>query len=283
MKEIELRNGVKIPGIGLGTWKITDKDQLMDVIRNAWESGYRLFDTAAAYSNEIALGRAFREIVINRNELFIQDKLWTTCYGYEAVQAACKKSLRKLKMDYLDSYLVHWPAGPGQFENWQEINADTWRGMEKLYEEGYVRTIGVCNFEAFHLEELRKTANILPFINQIEFHPGTYCPELLSYCSERGIQLEGSSPLGNGCLLGNILLNEMAGRKGITVAQLCIAWIFQHGCIAIPKTVQQKYMIENIGTAGITLSDDEMEKINRVPFMGKFVMGRDGVIGFEKL
>lgn len=281
MREMKLRNDVRIPGIGLGTWQITDRDRMAEVVDSACRSGYRLFDTAAAYSNEIALGKALRNIRVQREELFIQDKLWITCYGYEEAQAACRKSLRKLKLDYLDAYLLHWPASPGKFENWQEVNADTWRGMEQLYKDGYVRSIGVCNFNVQQLEELCRTAAVEPFINQVEFHPGMFCQELLSYCETGGIRLEAASPLGNGRILENEVLAEIAEKKKITAAQLCLAWAMQHGCIVIPKTVRARYLSENMQSGDIRLDRDEMDRLDRLPYCGGLAADMDEVMNFE--
>ncbi len=273
---------MQIPVIGLGTWQITDKFQMLDIIEKSCQAGYRFFDTAAAYSNEIILGKALGNISVQRRELFIQDKLWNTYYGYEEVQIACKKSLHKLKLDYLDAFLIHWPASPKQFHNWQEINADTWRGMEQLYRDGYVRAIGVCNFEIQHLTELIKTATVVPFIDQIEFHPGAFSAELLSYCESNGICVEAASPLGNGRILNNDFLCGIARQKKITTAQLCLAWGLQHGCIVIPKTVHLRCLLENMQSEHINLDEEVMEKIDRLPFMGRLVMDDEKGIHFER-
>ena len=163
MKYKELSNGNSIPYIGLGTWQLTDRQSLSKLIGAAYEKGYRLIDTAAAYSNEIAISKAVSENGINREELFISDKVWNTSRGYEAVRKACQTSLKKLKTDYLDMYLIHWPASMKLYSDWRKINADTWRGMESLYEDGIVRNIGVCNFKIHHLEELKKVG---------EYHAG---------------------------------------------------------------------------------------------------------------
>ena len=167
MGEVQLRNGISLPTIGAGLWKITDKSQMRDLIDSACQCGYRLFDSAAAYSNELALGKALQELRLPRDQIIVQDKLWTTCYGYENTLDACKRSLKKLKTEYLDVYLIHWPASPKQYDNWEAINAETWRGMEQLYKEGYVRAIGVCNFKITHLQALARTAATGPLIKQI--------------------------------------------------------------------------------------------------------------------
>ena len=216
MRLMTLRNGNKIPQIGLGTWQITDRDLMKQIVCAAYEEGYRLIDTAAAYSNEIAVAKAIANLP--REELLLSDKVWNTNRGYEAVQEACRRSLKKLKTDYLDLYLIHWPASGKLYPNWSDINADTWRGMEALYREGLVRAIGVCNFKVHHLKELEKTVEVFPFVNQIEIHPGMNQQEVITYCMDKGILLEASSPLGNGQILKNEDLVSLAEEKGKNVA-----------------------------------------------------------------
>lgn len=283
MKNIQLKNGYSIPSIGLGTWKIIDHLEMYETVRNAYDQGYRLFDIAAAYRNEIAFGKAVRDLLLPREELFIQDKLWNTFYGYEKTQEACKKTLRKLKLEYLDAYLVHWPASPKQYDNWDEVNAETWRGMEKLYTEGLVRTIGVCNFTNRHLEHLLKTAIIPPHINQIEFHPGMIQKDVVSYCKKAHIQLEASSPLGNGQVLANRLLCDMADKKNISTAQLCLKWAVIQGIIVLPKTTKTSRLKENMDLSGFELTEDEMNKINNLPFCGGLNIDPDEVTNFDGL
>lgn len=283
MKKVQLKNGLYFPNIGLGTWKIRDKQEMLTVIENAYLCGYRLFDTAAAYMNEMALGKALRELQLPREELVIQDKLWNTCYGYEEAQEACKRTLRKLKLDYLDVYMIHWPATPKLFENWSTINAETWRGLEKLYKEGYVRTIGVSNFKSHHLDELCKTAELLPCIDQIEFHPGLLQDETLSYCRMHGIQIEASSPLGNGQVLTNDILCKIAKSKGVSTARLCLKWGVKHGVIVIPKTVNKNRLEENIHLDSFDLTDDEMQIIDGLSFCGGLGIDADEVTNFEGL
>lgn len=283
MEKVQLRNGLSIPAVGLGTWRITDKQEMYATINSAYEQGYRLFDTAAAYRNEMVFGKAVKELELPREELFIQDKLWNTCYGYEKAQEACKKSMRKLKIDYLDAYLIHWPASPDQNNNWCEINAETWRGMEKLYEEGYVRAIGVCNFKSHHLIELLKTAKIIPFINQIELHPGMLQSETISFCREKDIQVEASSPLGNGQILANEILGKIAKEKGISTAQLCLKWDLKHGAIAISKSTKAARLAENMKLFNFDLSEEEMKIMDGMAFCGGLGIDSDEVTNFEGL
>ena len=281
MEKVQLRNGVVIPSVGLGTWRITDREQLLETVDSAYQCGYRLFDTAMAYTNEMAFGRAVRELKLPREELFIQDKLWRTCYGYAEAQEACKRSLKKLKTDYLDAYLIHWPVPAKQCGNYRELNAETWRGLEQLYREGCVRAIGVCNFKQHHLEELSETASVLPFMNQVECHPGMWNPELTAYCKERGIQLEAGSPLGNGQLLSDERLCLMAEKKGVTAAQLCLKWALQHGYVVLPKTTNKERLRENIETKHFELSRDEMLILDGLPFLGGLGLDSDEVNNFE--
>lgn len=280
MEIMELRNGMKIPQIGFGTWKITNRELMKKLVSNAYKAGYRLFDTAAAYSNEIALAKAIAETGINRKELFISDKVWNTSRGYEPVQDACKKSLKKLKTDYLDIYLIHWPASMKLYSDWMEINADTWRGMERLYEEGFVKAIGVCNFKKHHLEMLEKTAKIMPFIIQIECHPGMPQQEIINYCKTRNIRVVASSPLGSGKVLANSELLEIARIKKKSAAQICLRWEIQKGLIVIPKTSGLKRLAENINIYNFELSNEEMDTIDRIPYCGGIGVDSDEVIEF---
>lgn len=280
MKQLILRNGVSIPQIGLGTWQITDKEKIREIISAGVKLGYQLIDTAAAYTNEMAIGKAIQALEIDREQLIISDKVWNTSRGYDAVRDACMRSMKKLKTDYLDLYLIHWPAAPKLYENWREMNADTWRGMESLYKDGVVKTIGVCNFKVRQLEELKKTAEIMPFINQIECHPGMIQEELVAYCKENQIQIEASSPLGNGQILQNELLKEIAEKYGKSVAQICMRWGIQKGFVLIPKTSNVNRLSENMDVFDFELSDNEMRMIDAIPYCGGLGYDSDEVTEF---
>ena len=277
---IILSNGFQIPNIGIGTWQITDKEQISEISKNARELGYRLIDTAAAYSNEISISKAISKLDLNRQDIIISDKVWNTSRGYQAVQDACKKSLKKLKTDYIDIYLVHWPASMKLYSDWADINADTWRGMEQLYKDGFVRAIGVCNFKIHHLQELKKTADIMPMINQIEYHPGLDQKDILHYCNENDIKVEASSPLGNGEILNNNILKEIAEKKRKTVAQISIRWEIQKGLIVIPKTCNIGRLAENMDVFDFELSKEEMSEIDNIPYCGGIGIDSDEVIEF---
>lgn len=280
MKYNELSNGNVIPYIGLGTWQLTDRVALADLIGTAYEAGYRLIDTAAAYCNEIAISKAIQSNGICREDLFISDKVWNTSRGYEAVRKACYASLKKLKTDYLDLYLIHWPASMKLYSDWREINADTWRGMESLYEDGVVRNVGVCNFKVHHLEELKKTAKIMPVIDQVELHPGLNQDELIAYCKKEIISIEASSPLGNGQILENDVLKKISDEKSVSPAQIALRWEYQKEVITIPKTSDASRLRSNIDIFGFSLSDDEMKLIDEIPYCGGIGLDPDEVTEF---
>lgn len=280
MENITLSNGLKIPRIGLGTWRITDRKQMISVVSDAYNAGYRLIDTAAAYSNEIAIAKAISMSGIDRTELFLTDKVWNTSRGYEAVQAACKNSLKKMKTDYFDLYLIHWPASMTIYTDWDKINADTWRGMEKLYRDGLVRAIGVCNFKTHHLLELEKSAEIMPMVDQIELHPGLNQHALVDYCNSRGVIIEASSPLGNGKILENTQLCAIAEAKKKTVAQICLRWELQKNIIVIPKTTQKNRLCQNRDIFDFELNENEMKIIDEIPYCGGIGIDPDDVVEF---
>lgn len=280
MGRIKLSNQMELPQIGLGTWQITDREVMRELLEKAYQEGYRLFDTAAAYSNEIAIGQAIRALSLEREELFLSDKVWNTYRGYDNVRKACEKSLKKLKTDHLELYLVHWPASPRLYPDWAAINADTWKGMESLYKEGIVKAIGVCNFKAHHLKELQKTAEIMPMVNQLEFHPGMMQEETVEFCRAEGIVVEASSPLGNGMILQNEQLRQIAERTHKTAAQVCLRWALQKGVIVIPKTVNPDRLIENRDLYDFELSALEMDMIDRIPYCGGIGIDSDEVVEF---
>lgn len=254
-----------MPGIGIGTWQINDKAILETVLTEAYNYGYRLIDTASAYSNEIGIGSFFKVNPNLRREFFITDKLWKTNRGEQEAQEACKRSLKKLKTDYLDAYLIHWPASPELYSNWEEINAETWHGMEKLYREGYVRSIGVCNFQEYHLKALERAADIFPMINQFEVHPQMPRTELISYCKSKNIHVEASRPLALGKALNHSVLQSIAAEHGKSVAQICLRWAVGKGITVIPKTCHIDRLKENIDIFGWDLSKEEKEEIDSLP------------------
>ncbi|MCQ2518982.1 MAG: aldo/keto reductase [Lachnospiraceae bacterium] len=272
-----------LPSIGIGTWKINEKEIMASILKEAVEIGYSLIDTAASYSNEMIIGKSVAELGISRQKLILSDKVWRTNYGYEGAIAACHKSIKKLKTDYLDLYLIHWPATPMEYENWEEINAETWRGLETLYKQGDVRAIGVSNFKPVHLESLFKTASVCPFVNQIEYHPGMLQPDVTDYCLEKGIMIEASSPLGSGLISNNEILKKCAEDESISIAELCLAFCGLQNVTAIPRTTKQERLRSNYCAIDIPLKESTIQQIKELPYIGGLGLNSEEVIDFAKL
>lgn len=263
----ELNNGIKIPCVGFGTWQTPDGETAVNSVKAALEAGYRHIDTAAVYGNEESVGRAIAESGVRREDIFVTSKLWNECRGYESTLAAFDETMKKLGLDYLDLYLIHWPANKLQFENWNEINLATWRAMTELYREGKIRAIGVSNFLPHHLESLMQT-EVVPAINQIEFHPGFMQSETLEYCKKNGIVVEAWSPLGTGRMLSNETLIAIARKYDRSVAQLCIRWCLQNGTLPLPKSVTPARIVENTDVFDFVISDEDMTVINAMEYCG---------------
>ncbi|MGH0544351.1 aldo/keto reductase [Bacillus cereus] len=255
---ITLHNGVEMPWFGLGVFKVEDGPELVEAVKSAIKAGYRSIDTAAIYGNEKAVGEGIRagikEAGISREDLFITSKVWNADQGYETTRAAYEESLKKLELDYLDLYLVHWPV-EGKYK-------DTWRVLEKLYKEERVRAIGVSNFQIHHLQDVMKDAEIKPMINQVEYHPRLTQKELQAFCKEQGIQMEAWSPLMQGQLLDNETLQEIAEKHGKTTAQVILRWDLQNGVITIPKSTKEHRIIANADVFNFELTKEDMEKID---------------------
>lgn len=266
--DYQLNNGVLMPAIGFGTWQTPDGQTAVDSVRKALECGYRHIDTAAIYGNEKSVGQGIAESGIDRRSLFITTKLWNSERGYDSTIRAFEKSLDDLGLEYLDLYLIHWPAVEKQFGDWTQINLDTWRAMERLYDEGRIRAIGVSNFMPHHLEPLMDAAVVVPAVNQIEYHPGQMQQECVDYCRRNGIVVEAWSPLGTGRLLDNELLVRLAEKYGKSVAQLCIRWALQNGTAPLPKSVTPSRIEQNLDVYDFKISDADMKAIDAMPYAG---------------
>ncbi|WP_040285817.1 aldo/keto reductase [Sporosarcina koreensis] len=250
----QLRNGVDMPRFGLGVYKMTDPEKTVKAITFALKNGYRAIDTAAVYENERETGEAIRAAGINRSELFITSKVWNTDQGYDQTLRAFETSLKKLDLDYLDLYLTHWPV--------PETYVDTYRAIERLYEEKLIRVPGVSNHHVRHLDELKLTANVQPMVNQVELHPLLTQIPLRDYCLDNGIAITSWSPLARGQLLENTVLNEIGRRHGKTAAQVIIRWHLQHDLIVIPKSITPERILENSQIGDFRLTDEEMTAID---------------------
>ena len=264
---LRLSNGVEIPCVGFGTWQTPNGEVAVNSVKTALEVGYRHIDTAAVYKNEVSVGEGIIASGVDRKDIFVTSKVWNKCRGYETTLAAFEKTLADLKLDYLDLYLIHWPANAKQFDNWDEINLETWRAMTELYKTGKIRAIGVSNFLPHHLESLVKT-EVAPMVNQIEFHPGFMQEETVKYCNDHGILVEAWSPLGTGRMLNNELLMGIAEKYGVSVAQLCIRWCLQNNTLPLPKSVTPSRIEENTRVFGFEISDDDMKTINAMEYCG---------------
>lgn len=249
----ELNNGVRMPWLGLGVFQIDDGAEVIRSVHHALEAGYRSIDTAQGYNNETGVGTAIQESGISREELFITTKLANHEQGYESTLRAFEESRKKLGLEYIDLYLIHWPGK----DKYQE----TWKAFEKLKQDGYIRAIGVSNFKIHHLETLKQGSDTIPAVNQVEFHPRLNQQELLQYCKNEGIQLEAWTPIMKGNL--NLpTLTKLADKHGKTPAQIVLRWDLQHGIVTIPKSVHQERIQENADVFNFTLSDDDMKAID---------------------
>lgn len=256
---ITLNNGIEMPRLGLGVFRVEDSSELINAVKVAIKNAYRSIDGAAIYGNEEAMGEGIREGIkeagISREDLFITSKVWNADLGYESTIAAYEASLNRLGVDYLDLYLIHWPV-EGKYK-------EAWKALEYLYKEGRVRAIGVSNFQVHHLQDLLGDAEIKPVINQVELHPYLSQKKVREFCRENDIQVEAWSPLmaGNG-LLENEILKEIAKKYNKTVAQIVLRWDLQSQVVTIPKSTNERRLIENIDIFDFNLSKVDIDKID---------------------
>jgi len=263
-----LANGVTIPCIGYGTWQTPDGETTRECVKMAIEAGYRHIDTAFAYGNEVSVGEGMRASGVKREEIFLTTKHWVTERGYEKTIATVEASLRNLGTDYLDLYLIHWPAVARRTPNWEEVNAETWRGFEKMYRDGKIRAIGLSNFEPKHLDALWKTAEVKPMVNQLEFHPGYTQIDTIRYSQKLGMVAQAWSPLGCGAVLKDELLNAMAAKYGKSVAQLCIRFALENEILPLPKSTNPVRVAANAEVFDFEIADEDMKTLMEMPLLG---------------
>lgn len=248
----KLANGVEIPALGLGTWKIPN-NEVGDVVCEALKLGYRHIDTAAIYKNEVGVGEGIRNSGIDRAEIFVTTKVWNDDQGYLPTLKACEVSLEKLGLSYIDLYLIHWP---------KPLNAETWRALEHLYRSGKVRAIGVSNFHPHHFETLLQTATIVPMINQFELHPKLTQVSTVLYFQSKGVVIESWSPLMRGQLGDSEILTSIAHKYAKTHAQVVLRWNMEKGYVTIPKTVNSARLRENMSIFDFKLDDEDVKRID---------------------
>lgn len=263
----ELVNGVKIPCMGYGTYKAAEGNN-ESVIKSAIEAGYRYFDTASFYETEKALGKAIRDSGIPREEFFLTSKAWKTEMGYKEVKKAFEQSLKMLGTDYLDMYLIHWPLPNPDYKEWKELDIQTWKAMEELYQEGKVKAIGVSNFLPHHLENLIQNCEIIPMADQIEFHPGFTQEATVRYCQEKGIYVQAWSPLGRQRVLSHPLLLGLAEKYKKSAAQICLRYAIQRQVIPLPKASTKERMVENYQVFDFEIEKEDMYRIDSMQPVG---------------
>lgn len=254
---VELNNGTKIPGLGLGVFQIPE-DQTAEVVKNGIINGYRLIDTAAIYGNEKGTGIGIKEGLkatgLKREDLFITSKVWNNHLTYDETIAAFNESLAKLGLDYLDLYLIHWPG--------QDAFEESWKALETLYAEGKIKAIGVSNFEIHHLEKLKIFAKVVPVINQIELHPKLAQKELREYAANMDMKIQAWSPLMQGQLLKNEVILDIAKKHNKSAAQVILRWDIQQDILLNVKSVHTDRMISNASVFDFELDDEDMDRIN---------------------
>ncbi|MGE5501681.1 MAG: aldo/keto reductase [Ignavibacteriales bacterium] len=254
---VTLNDGRSIPQFGLGVWQ-TPQDVAADVVRTALEAGYRHVDTAAIYGNERGVGEGLRASGLPREQVFITTKLWNDRQGYDEALTAFDHSLERLGVDYIDLYLIHWPAPK------RDRYADAWRALVRIKEDGRARSIGVSNFKPHHLERIVGETGVTPAVNQVEVHPRWQQRELREFNARHGIATESWSPLGQGTLLSDPIIGRIAEKHGRTPAQVVIRWHLDSGLIVIPKSVTPSRIRENIAVFDFQLDEDDMNAMARL-------------------
>lgn len=245
-----LHNGVAMPYLGLGTYQSDNDQEVIDAIKSALKIGYRHIDTASAYKNEEGVGTGIRESGVDRKDIFVTSKVWNSDQGYDATLTAFDESLDRLGLDYLDLYLIHWPV-PGKYK-------ETWRALERLYAEKRIRAIGVSNFLRHHLEEVLKDGEVVPMVNQMEFHPHLVQQELIDFCVKNKIQYESWSPFMQGKLFELDICSSLEKKYRKSAAQLILRWNLQKGVVAIPKSVHAKRITSNADIFDFELSQEDV-------------------------
>lgn len=246
-----LNNDIGIPLLGFGTYKLNNQETTK-VVSTALQCGYRHIDTASYYNNEEAIGTAIKTSGIPREDLFLTSKVWNSQQGYENTLKAFNESIKKLGTDYLDLYLIHWPT---------PMQKETWRAMEKLHKEGYIRSLGVSNFTVKYLQDLLQSAEVKPVLNQVEFHPYLVQKDLINYCRQENIHMEAWSPLMRGGILNIDLLKDLSVKYNKSIPQIVLRWDIQMGFSTIPKTTSRERMLENMNIFDFEIEEEDISRI----------------------
>ena len=258
--KLKLNDGCAIPQLGLGVWQIPAGRKCEAAVLAALEAGYRHIDTASFYGNEESVGAAVKASGIGREEIFVTTKLWNRDQGYESALSAFDESLKRLSLEYIDLYLIHWPGHNAG------ARLDSWRALTELHEGDQAKSIGVSNYEVRHLEELLEKSSLVPTVNQIEFHPFIYDKQLsiLEFCKAQGIVVEAYSPLNRGHNMNEPVLEGVARQHGKSVVQVMLRWAIQHGTVPIPKSAHPERIRENLEIFDFELTKDEMHAVNQL-------------------
>jgi diketogulonate reductase-like aldo/keto reductase len=260
----KLNNNVEIPKLGYGTFQTPDDETGVEAILNAIKVGYRHIDTAQGYKNEESVGKAVKLSGVDRSDLFITSKVTNSVRGYENTIQSLDESLEKLDMDYIDLVLIHWP-NPLKFRNqWQYMNSETWRALEDYYEKGKIRAIGVSNFKTHHIEELLKTAKVIPAVNQIRLCPGDVDTETIDTCSSYNMILEAYSPLAQGMIFGIEEIKDLAKKYNKSVAQIALRWSLQMGFVPLPKSVTLERIQSNTDIYDFQLEEEDVTMLTNL-------------------
>lgn len=253
---IKLNSGLEMPSLGFGTWQLSDGDEGRRAVTEALEAGYRLIDTAKLYGNETSVGQAVADSGLPRQDIFITTKLWNDSHGYDKALEAFDASLKRLAMEYVDLYLIHWPAST-------KLN-ETWQALGEINRQGRAKSIGVANYSIMHLQELMASSDIPPAVNQIEFHPFVYSPQkpIVDFCQRHGIATMAYSPLSHAQQINHPAINAVASRLGKTNAQVMLRWAIQHGTVPIPKSAHPGRIRENIDVFDFELTSEDMRSLN---------------------
>lgn len=264
-KTIRMCNGIEMPRLGLGVWKAAKGNETREAVLQAIEAGYRHIDTAAMYGNEEDVGAAVRESGLPRSEIFVTTKLWNTDQGYEQALKAFATSFAKLRIEYVDLYLIHWPVAG--------LRLDSWRALEKLHKEGLIKTIGVSNYMVNHLEELKAVAEVQPAVNQIEIHPFLQHVAVRDYCAKNDIVVQAYSPLMRGDRLDHPVIVEVAERAGRSAAQVVLRWLLEKNLVVLPKSINPGRIVENSKIFDFELSAQDIKMLDG--------LNEDAAIGWD--
>lgn len=256
MSYCKLKNNVHIPSVGLGVYKMNDPTETINAVKEALQTGYKAIDTASYYENEEEVGKAIELSNLSREQLFITTKVWNDEQGYDETLRAFDKSLKRLGLDYIDMYLIHWPV--------TEKFVDTYLAIERLYEEGLIRVPGVSNHHEKHLLHLENKVNTMPMVNQVECHPYLQQNELKKFCEDRGIAITAWAPLGKGTALQDELIESLAKKYNKTPAQIILRWHLERNTIIIPKSVTPSRIKENFEVFDFSIEKEDMNKISKL-------------------